>query len=54
MAVMDAQENMENGPATLAELVPPKSGDWVGVGTGPIAGRGGVAVGESSPGAAGS
>jgi molybdopterin synthase catalytic subunit len=36
MVVTDAQENIENGPATLAELTPPRSGDWVGVGTGPL------------------
>jgi molybdopterin synthase catalytic subunit len=36
MAVMDAQDNMEDGPATLTELIPPKSGDWVGVSTGPL------------------
>ena len=33
---MDAQDNMEDGPATLTELIPPKSGDWVGVSTGPL------------------
>jgi molybdopterin synthase catalytic subunit len=32
--VTDAQENIENGPANLTDLTPPKSGDWVGVGTG--------------------
>ena len=36
MAVTDAQENIENGPTALTELTPPKSGDWVGVGTGPL------------------
>jgi molybdopterin synthase catalytic subunit len=36
VAVTDAQENIENGPATLTQLTPPKSGDWVGVGTGPL------------------
>ena len=36
VAVTDAQENIENIPATLTELTPPKSGDWVGVGTGPL------------------
>jgi molybdopterin synthase catalytic subunit len=36
VAVTDAQENIENGPATLTELTPPKSGDWVGVDAGPL------------------
>jgi molybdopterin synthase catalytic subunit len=36
VAVTDAQDNIEDGPAPLAELTPPKSGDWVGVSTGPL------------------
>jgi molybdopterin synthase catalytic subunit len=36
VAVTDAQENIENIRATLTELTPPKSGDWVGVGTGSL------------------
>ena len=36
MAVKDAQEDIENGPATPTGLTPPKSGDWVGVGTAPL------------------
>ena len=36
MGVTEVQENIENGTGALAELVPPTSGDWVGVGTGPL------------------
>jgi molybdopterin synthase catalytic subunit len=34
--VTDAKENTEAGPVTLTELTPPESGDWIGVGTGPV------------------
>src|ERR1700679_3175581 len=36
MAVTDAEANTQNGSATLTELTPPESGDWVGVGAGPL------------------
>ena len=36
VAVTDAEENIEDGPVILTELTPPESGDWVGVGTGPV------------------
>jgi molybdopterin synthase catalytic subunit len=32
MALTHAEANIENGSATLTELTPPESGDWVGVG----------------------
>ena len=36
MEVTHAKENIENGTGALTELTPPESGDWVGVGTGPL------------------
>jgi molybdopterin synthase catalytic subunit len=36
MAVTDAEANIEIGSATLTELTPPESGDWVGVGAGTL------------------
>jgi molybdopterin synthase catalytic subunit len=36
VAVTDAKGDIEGGPVTLTELTPPESGDWVGVGTGPV------------------
>jgi molybdopterin synthase catalytic subunit len=36
VAVKEAQEKIGNGSATLTELSPPQSGEWVGVGKGPL------------------
>jgi molybdopterin synthase catalytic subunit len=36
MAVSDAKEKIEHGSATLIDLTPPRSGDWVGVGARPL------------------